>query len=391
MKANQYLGWSRESRGNKFSLISATFLENKTRSEVQPETETTPNFDIFCGTDAYCKHYVTVTQNCLGAGPQCTNFTGTSNDPSGICSTVVWSLPTLECCADATIVPCGATTGNCNPGETDPHNQCDGFSVCRQIPGCGINTCSSDGELCANCPEGQSRHLFTCEGEGADRHCVDHPACGTTGSLVCGDCACKPSTCPDPGACTSPSSYLPDACKYCPNKCADGDTLSGGCCWHEENTGTCWDGGPPDTGKAGPEADFCDQMGGGWIYNGGCCSPTESTPILIDVSGNGFDLTDPSNGVTFDINGDGHNDKLSWTAKKSDDAWLALDLNGNGTIDNGMELFGNFTPQPHSRNPNGFKALAEFDKPENGGNGDGLIDKRDYIFKALTSLARQEP
>jgi len=113
------------------------------------------------------------------------------------------------------------------------------------------------------------------------------------------------------------------------------------------------------------------------------CDTCGGSPIVIDVNGDGISLTGPENGVDFDLNGNGTRDRLGWTMANSDDSWLALDRDTNGNIDNGTELFGDFTPQPAGPNKNGFLALAEFDKESNGGNGDRLIDSRDSIFNQL--------
>lgn len=116
--------------------------------------------------------------------------------------------------------------------------------------------------------------------------------------------------------------------------------------------------------------------------NGWYCNQNGS-PIIIDTTGKGFALTSASAGVLFDISGTGYPVQIAWTAPGSGTAFLALDRNGNGKIDSGKELFGNYTQQPKSNQPNGYLALAEFDKPENGGNGDGIIDQHDSIFPSL--------
>jgi hypothetical protein len=120
-------------------------------------------------------------------------------------------------------------------------------------------------------------------------------------------------------------------------------------------------------------------------YYNGCCI-LWGTPVVIDLGGRGFRLTDGASGVLFPLTNTAFNLQTSWTRPGGENAWLALDRNGNGKIDNGSELFGNYSEQPEpppDAMKNGFRALRQFDAPSNGGNGDGLIDARDSVFPRL--------
>lgn len=94
--------------------------------------------------------------------------------------------------------------------------------------------------------------------------------------------------------------------------------------------------------------------------------------------------------MTFDLRGDGMYEHLSWTQHGSGNAWLVYDRDGDGIIKNGQELFGNFTPHSNGDDPrlkpqdyNGFAALAYYDRREQGGNVDAIIDKNDAIWSHL--------
>jgi hypothetical protein len=92
-----------------------------------------------------------------------------------------------------------------------------------------------------------------------------------------------------------------------------------------------------------------------------------NSPIIIDVAGEGFNLTDAANGVTTSMVS-GSPLKIAWTQAGSHNAFLWLD----------DHLFGNFTQQPASDNPNGFAALAVYDT-----NFDNVIDASDPVFAQL--------
>lgn len=106
------------------------------------------------------------------------------------------------------------------------------------------------------------------------------------------------------------------------------------------------------------------------------------TPIIIDTQSDGYQLTSLQDGVLFDIDANGSPNRIAWTAAASDDAFLWLDRNGNGTVDDGAELFGDV----HAAN--GFETLLQYDARHIGdvffgGNANGMIDSGDLVWSGL--------
>jgi hypothetical protein len=247
------------------------------------------------------------------------------------------------------------------------------------------NACYCDTYRCSDCRDQDGDGWYDCEND-----CDDRP-----GSVIAFTTNPNAEELCD-GIDNDCNGQIDDGCTTChPDRsCTTGTnwnyTL---CCCFSNSTGNCFGSPTPTPTPEPPPEEGCQNYWDWWVcmqdhavwYDYPECG-CAYTPILVDTSGNGFELTDASRGVLFDLNGDGSSNSISWTAPNSDDSWLALDRNGNGQIDNGKELFGNVTAQP---NPpadvirNGFLALAEYDKTTNGGNGDGQIDNRDPIFSSL--------
>jgi YD repeat-containing protein len=103
------------------------------------------------------------------------------------------------------------------------------------------------------------------------------------------------------------------------------------------------------------------------------------SPLILDLDGDGVETTAVGSGTYFDHNANGFAESTGWVA--GDDGLLVRDLNGNGRIDSGRELFGSETLLGSGAlAANGFSALAELDKLVNGGNADGKITSADTAF-----------
>jgi hypothetical protein len=105
---------------------------------------------------------------------------------------------------------------------------------------------------------------------------------------------------------------------------------------------------------------------------------SQLTPLALDLDGNGVRTMSGIAGAVFDVNADGQAESVGWLSNT--DAWLALDRNGNGLIDDGSELFGSGTTMPDaSKALDGFAALRVLDS-----NQDGVIDSNDAAFGKLS-------
>ena len=97
-------------------------------------------------------------------------------------------------------------------------------------------------------------------------------------------------------------------------------------------------------------------------------------PLVINLDSNIAGLSDQK--FYFDLDCDGVEDEIS--SLQSGSGFLALDLNGDGVINDGSELFG-------TRSGDGFKDLAKYDS-----DGDGWIDEDDEVWSKLLIWCKDE-
>lgn len=92
---------------------------------------------------------------------------------------------------------------------------------------------------------------------------------------------------------------------------------------------------------------------------------TVRSPLIIDLDGDGIETVSSDKGVYFDHDGNSLAEKSGWVGK--DDGLLVRDINGNGQIDDGTELFGNNSVLSNGQKAaNGFEALKDLDSNNNG-------------------------
>jgi hypothetical protein len=156
--------------------------------------------------------------------------------------------------------------------------------------------------------------------------------------------------------------------------------------------GTCQNGGimsrpiptsPFLTAEECADADAANYVPFEGTPNAGCTvQDCRMSPIIVDLDRSGIVLTGPDDGVWFDLDADGYPERTGWTAAGAAEAFLFVDWNENGVVDNGAELFGS------AHADNGFDALRLLDRSfaggiRFGGDDNGILDARDTVWGRL--------
>ena len=104
-------------------------------------------------------------------------------------------------------------------------------------------------------------------------------------------------------------------------------------------------------------------------------------PLILDLDGDGLEITALTKGILFDANADTIKTGTAWAG--ADDGILVRDINGNGLIDSGQELFGDETILANGRKAaHGFAALRELDTGSATTPGGTVVGANDGIFDA---------
>ncbi|CAK0753318.1 trimeric autotransporter adhesin [Gammaproteobacteria bacterium] len=101
------------------------------------------------------------------------------------------------------------------------------------------------------------------------------------------------------------------------------------------------------------------------------------TPLVLDLNGDGVRTVGIDAGVNFDLTATGQVRPVGWVSPQ--DGLLVNDVNQDGVINNGSELFGSATLLPDGNQAtNGFEALVTQDT-----NYDGVINAKDSGWNQL--------
>ena len=113
------------------------------------------------------------------------------------------------------------------------------------------------------------------------------------------------------------------------------------------------------------------------IHDNISTATTTRSPLVVDLDGDGVETTTTEDGTHFDHDNNGFAEKTSWVGK--DDGLLVRDINGNGQIDDGTELFGNNSVLSNGQKAaNGFEALKDLDS-----NNDGVFNSSDTAWNQV--------